>query len=289
MKILVLASALALATAPAGLRRVEARSAAAADVQNPAGLSFTATLDSIKINGRPNQVVTRQFSLTLDEHQPVTRFKAHVEDWWRSEDGKQSFYAAPGTLKQSCANWVSLNPVDSVVKAGETMTVRVTVAVPGERLPGGYWCALTVDEVPDPLAASAGIGVKFIASVSTGIFVYLDPVTRNAEIVDLQIRADESLIKVRNLGNAPLGIEGRIEFFNGSADQPVAVTTLARTTVLTAPSPAGVIETALPSADSLPTGRYRVRAVLDFGGDHYIGAEREIDVAREVPQHVLQR
>lgn len=261
----------------------------AAPAQNPGGLSFSATLESIKINARPNQVVTRQFSLTLDEHQPVTRFKAHVEDWWRSEDGKQSFYAAPGTLKQSCANWVSLNPVDSVVKAGETMVVRVTVSVPQERPPGGYWCALTVDEVPDPLAPNAEVGMKFVASVSTGIFVYLDPVKRDAEILDLQVQGSESLIKVRNLGNAPLGVEGRVEFFNGLADQPVAVTPLARTTVLTEPSSSGIIETELPSAGTLPSGKYRVRAVLDFGGDHYIGAEREIEIAREVPQHVMQR
>lgn len=264
-------------------------SPSAAPAQNPGGLSFSATLESIKINARPNQVVTRQFSLTLDDRQPLTHFKAHVEDWWRSEDGKQSFYAAPGTLKQSCANWVSLNPVDSVVKAGETMTVRVTVAVPQERLPGGYWCALTVDEVPDPLAASAGVGMKFVASVSTGIFVYLDPVKRDAEILDLQVQGSESLIKVRNLGNAPLGVEGRVEFFTGAAEQPVAVTPLARTTVLTEPSPSGVIETDLPAAGALPSGKYRVRAVLDFGGDHYIGAEREIEIAREGPPHVIQR
>src|SRR4029079_14409878 len=96
-------------------------SPSAAPAHNPGGLSFSATLESIKINARPNQVVTRQFSLTLDDHQPATHFNAHDEDWCGREDGKQSFYAAPGTLKQSCSNWVALNPVESVVKAGETM------------------------------------------------------------------------------------------------------------------------------------------------------------------------
>ena len=161
-----------------GILRLEAWTPRADQV--PGGLSFSATLESIEIDARSDQVVTRQFSLTLDKNQPRTHFKAHIEDWWRSEDGRQSFYASPGTLKKSCGNWVSLNPVESAIGGGETLLVRVTVAIPPERAAGGYWCALTVDEIPDPLAPSTGVGVHFVASVSTGIFVYLDPVLRNA-------------------------------------------------------------------------------------------------------------
>src|SRR6185295_13556276 len=64
--------------------------------------SFTATLTSIKITARPGQVQTREFHLTLDKAQLKTRFKAHMEDWWRSEDGTESFYREPGTLTRSC-------------------------------------------------------------------------------------------------------------------------------------------------------------------------------------------
>ena len=95
-------------------------------------------------------------------------------------------------------------------------------------------------------------------------------------------------MKVRNLGNAPLGIEGRVEFYSGDAKTPTAVTTLARSTLLTEPSADGVINAELPPATALPSGHYRMRAVLDFGGDHYIGAERDIDIARE-SVHVPQR
>jgi hypothetical protein len=136
-------------------------------------LSFHATLEPIKVDGRPQQVITRQFKLTLDPNQPETRFKAKVEDWWRSEDGTQSFYAEAGTLRHSCSRWVSLNPVESSIKAGETLTIRITITVPSEMAAGGYWCALTVDEIPDPRSLQSGVGVKFVASVSTGIFVNL--------------------------------------------------------------------------------------------------------------------
>ena len=93
-------------------------------------LTFQATLESIKIDAQPQQVVTRQFRLTLDPNQPDTRFKAKVEDWWRSEDGKQSFYAEGRSLRHSCARWVIAEPGGSDSRPGETLVIRITVAVP---------------------------------------------------------------------------------------------------------------------------------------------------------------
>lgn len=246
----------------------------------PHGLSFQATLESIKIDAQPRQVVTRQFNLTLDANQPATRFRSKVEDWWRSEDGKQSFYAEPGTLRSSCAPWVALNPVEATAKPGEPLRIRITVTVPAEIRAGGYWCALTVDEIPDPAADQVGVGVKFVASVSTGIFVNVGATTRAARILDLQLAGEDVVVRVRNEGNGPLGIDGRLEFYQGASTSPVAVITLSRATILTEPSLEGRLAGRLPAASDLPAGRYRVRAVLDFGGPNLLGAEKELDVVR---------
>jgi hypothetical protein len=56
--------------------------------------------------------------------------------------------------------------------------------------------------------------------------------------------------------------------------------TLPRTTVFTEPSIEGAIAVKLPAAVDLPAGTYRLRAILDFGADHYVGAEREVLVSR---------
>lgn len=253
---------------------------AAAD-QIPGRLAFSATLDSIKINGRPDEVVTRQFRLSLDANQPATRFRAKVEDWWRSEDGRQSFYAEAGTIRRSCARWVDINPVESVVEPGGTLIVRVTVSIPHEVPNGGFWCALTVDEVPDPEAGSNGVGVTFLASVSTGIFVYLGDVRRAASILDVDLDGSGSAIRLRNDGNTPLGIEGRIEFVRPGSAEVAATSTLARYTLLPEPSNEGRIVAPLPPVDELPDGTYMMRAILDYGVDHLIGAEREIVLARQ--------
>lgn len=250
--------------------------------QAPRPMSFSATLTSIKVSARPGQVITRQFQLTLDPGQPNTHFKARVEDWWRSQDGQQSHYAAAGTLRRSCAPWTVLNPVESAVGPGDTLTVRVTVRVPVELAPGGYWCALTVDQVPDPLGADSGVGVTFVASVSTGIFLYVDPVERHAAILGIRAERDRAVVTVRNGGNAPLGIEGRVQFLRPGTTSPIATVSIPRGTLLPEPFVDGDFAAALPAPDVLPSGRYLVRVILDIGASQDIGAEQEVTISRTV-------
>jgi hypothetical protein len=257
--------------------------------QTPKPMAFSATLTSIKVNARPGQVVTRQFQLTLDADQPRTHFKAKVEDWWRSADGLQSYYADAGTLRHSCAPWAALNPVESAVEPGGTLTVRITVNVPRELAPGGYWCALTVDEVPDPIGASAaGVGVHFVASVSTGVFLYIDPIERQASIVSLRVDHDRAVIRLHNGGNTPLGVEGRLQFFTPGTSVPVASVDVPRGTLLTEPIVEGEFAAALPPASVLPSGRYLVRAILDIGAAQDIGAEQELVITRASPNAVVR-
>jgi hypothetical protein len=248
-----------------------------------AAVKFTATLTSIKITARPGEVQTREFRLTLNRDQVKTRFTAHMQDWWKSEDGNQSFYHEPGTLTQSCGRWVTLNPVEVDVLPGETMVTRLTVKVPSEAEPGGYWCVLTVDELPDPLAVSEGVGIRFMASVSVGVFVYVGDQHRAAAIIAVEVLNDSAVVKLRNDGNTPLGIEGRFEFITPGATDPIAIVTLVRGTLLTEPILTGLFSVKLPDAALLPSGRYMVRAIIDYGVDHYIGTQREMNIERDAP------
>lgn len=176
---------------------------------------------------------------------------------------------------------MTLNPVEAEVLPGETMTTRLTISVSPEAEPGGYWCVLTIDELPDPLAASEGVDVRFMASVSVGVFVYVGELRRAAEITAVEVRDDSAVVKVRNDGNTPLAIEGRFEFVKPGATEPTAVVNLARSTLLTEPIASGLFSAKLPDSSSLPSGRYLVRAIVDYGVDHYIGTQREMDITRE--------
>jgi hypothetical protein len=245
--------------------------------------SFTATLTSIRITARPGEVQTREFRLTLDKGQLKTRFSARMEDWWRSEDGTQSFYKEPGTLSRSCGKWVTLNPVEVELLPAETMAIRLTVTASSEAEPGGYWCVLTVDEIPDPLAVLEGVGIRFMASVSVGVFVNIGEQKRALEITAVEVLQDSAVVKLRNDGNTPLAIEGRFEFVKPGAIEATAVVPLIRNLLLTEPILTGAYSAKLPDEAVLPSGRYLVRAIIDYGLDHYIGTEREMDVVRGAP------
>jgi hypothetical protein len=246
-------------------------------------IEFTSSFESIKIDGRPGERVNRDFQLHLAPGGKPVHFVARTEDWWPSEDGAQSFYRPAGTLSRSCGPWIALDPVETAVEAGGTLAIRVTAAIPRTAEPGGYWCVLTVDEVPDPLDASTqGVAVRFQASVSVGIFINLAPIERAAEIREVEISHGQARLKVCNRGNAPIGAEGRLEFLPPGGAAPVATAVIPRATVLTGPVPCRIFGVALPDAGALPPGRYLVRALLDIGIDHYIGVQKEMEIARDL-------
>lgn len=247
-----------------------------------AAVTIKASFAPIRVTARAGEVLTTKYELKLQEGEPAAHFKVDIEDWWRSEDGQQSFYAPAGSIGRSCGRWVSVNPRESTVAGGATLEVRLTITVPEGVKPGGYWCAISVDEMPDPLTAvtSDGIGVQFLASVSTGIYVSVNPVERGADILSVDVVGDRAVARLINTGNAPLTVEGRFEFVKSGKSQPSATVDLPRNTLLTEPIATGTYAAPLPNRSELPSGRYLVRLVLDIGLDHYIAVQRELDILR---------
>ena len=260
-------------------------------------LRFTANFAPIRIHASPGQLVNRIFRLTLAKDQRSAIFQAKVEDWWASEDGHTSYYRESGTLSRSCAPWVVLNPVEARVDAAETLEVKVSVALPDSLEPGGYWCVLTVNEVPDPAVVPAGVGVSFVTSVSVGVFVFVEPIEREARLDAVDIQQDRVEVRLTNIGNTLLEVSGRIEFFRRSlglamdlssrpqpppgAGSAAATMPITHRTIVTEPIRSALLLEQLPDAEKLPSGRYLVRVILDIGTEYYIGVQKEIDIRRE--------
>jgi len=131
-------------------------------------VTFNASFAPIKIAAKPGQVLTTNYRLALDDGDPRTHFKVEVQDWWRSEDGRQSFYAPAGSISRSCGHWVSANPMEATVSGGQALQIRLTVSIPQDVQPGGYWCALSVDEMPDPLDIAPVPGASPLGTAGAG-------------------------------------------------------------------------------------------------------------------------
>jgi hypothetical protein len=252
---------------------------------DPAGaVTIQASFAPIRMTAQPGQILTTSYDLKLKEGEPGAHFKVEAQDWWRSEDGQQSFYVSAGSLSRSCGRWVSANPQEAAVAGGDSLHVRLTIQVPADVKPGGYWCALSVDEMPDPLATTPdGVAVRFLASVSTGIYVNINPVERGADILSVDILGDRAVTRISNTGNAPVVVEGRFEFVKPGETQPTAVVELPRNILLTEPIATGAFGVDLPDRSMLPPGRYLVRLVIDIGLEHLIAVQRELDIPRTAP------
>lgn len=261
----------------------------AVPVDRPAEAAATvvASLDSIRLEMQPGEVAYDHFGFTLREQNSRTRFRARLQDWWPSEDGSQSFFRDPGSVSRSCGSWVSLNPVEQIVEPGKRMEIRLTIEVPRDAEPGGYWCVLTVDEMSDPMTirphgnSDSSPRMVFLTSMSQGIFIYVPPVERVARILDVDLQADRVGVRLENRGNAPIGVEGRVEFLVPSGGELITSVVIPRRTIVTEPVTTGILTAKLPDHQELPSGRYLVRVLLDIGLDHYIGVEKQVEVRRE--------
>ena len=246
-------------------------------------ISFHFSPASINIEARPGQIINQTLTLTLANDAKPTHFKARVEDWWRSADNLRTFYAAAGTISRSCGRWCSVNPVETAVKPGETLVVKVSLRVPDDAKPGGYWAALTVDEVTDPmLPKPTGVAMIFRASLSVGIYVEIPTATRAAHIVEIRISGQHATVVLSNDGNIPLRVTGTFEFYKVGEEQPVASVTFGGDPVLPEPINTCAFDASLPDAQVLPSGRYKVRAIVDLDLDHLLGAEKELDIVRSI-------
>ena len=245
-------------------------------------LTFHANLNPIHADAMPGEVVNRDFTLTIPQTEAATTFNVHVQDFWRSEDLKQSFYKAPGTVSLSCAPWIRVNPVQSTVAPGASLDAKISVVVPIDAKPGGYWCVLCVDQLPDPLAPpmKAGVGVHFLTSISLGIYINILPVQRSAKITHVTVDGQSATLTLADTGDCPLFVQGRFEFVRTGETKAFATLLISETTLFPQPVNTALLSVPLPEVSKLPTGRYLVRAIVDIGLDHYIGVQKELDISR---------
>jgi hypothetical protein len=125
-----------------------------------------------------------------------------------------------------------------------------------------------------------GIGMMFRGSVSMGIFVEVGTATRSGKITGLTVSKDRVGVTIQNDGDMPLRVSATYEFYRPGEDKPVASVVIGGECLLPEPINKCEFSRPLPSIKALPSGKYRVRVLVDLGLDHLIGAEKEMEISR---------
>jgi len=96
----------------------------------------------------------------------------------------------------------------------------------------------------------------------------------------VRVESNRVLVKMLNDGNIPLRVIGWFEFFPPGSDELKAKVEIGGEVLLPEPINTCEFSSPLPEPDVLPSGKYKVRAIVDVGLDYLLGAEKEIELVR---------
>lgn len=178
-------------------------------VQEVGAAAFCVSPARLRVTPAPGETGTHMLTV-VNSSADSTRFKVCLEDWTMTESGRDTTLE-PGTLANSCAPWLAVNPQEFWVRAGEPAEVRLTFSPPKEAA-GGYWCRLCIESAPIPATWSSTIHVN--AQIAVPVFADVAGTEQpDFDLSYLECRQEDSLVLsggVANTGNVPLNLTGRV-------------------------------------------------------------------------------
>lgn len=204
-----------------------------------------------------------------------------IEDWDRSEDGGNRFFAA-GTMQQSCAKALKVFPLALNLGPGESQVVRVTMDSSAMTANSECWSVVLVETTVPEVNTT---GRTLLYRLRTGVKVYALPrgLTIDGQVADVAVRSsgaadstgavkDTVEVAFQNTGTKHVIARGKIEIRRPD-NSTVVVVELPLAYAL--PGATMRVKAAVPS---LGVGRYVLLAVMDYGGAEIAAAQLEHEV-----------
>ena len=203
-----------------------------------------------------------------------------IEDWDRSDDGGNRFYAA-GTMPQSCASALKVFPLALNLAPGESQAVRITMdSSASTTSKAECWSVVLVETT---LPQTNATGRTLLYRLRTGVKVYALPrgLTVDGQVADVSMHSatvaseeakDTVEVAFQNTGTKHVVAKGKVEIRRPD-NSTVAVVTLPLAYAL--PGATMRVRAVLPA---LTGGRYVLLAVMDFGGAEIAAAQLEHEV-----------
>ena len=171
----------------------------------------------------------REFSLYLanPQERDNIRVKIYTEDFFVRRDGSLEFLR-PGSLRWSCAKWITFEDTEVVLKPGEEKKIGGTIKVPKDAS-GGRYALVMVELVPAGESENTKIraGIRF--SILVSALINPDELERALEIVGFEVLDQEEkeattvgenykevrfLVSVENTGNVQVVAKGSVSVRN---------------------------------------------------------------------------
>ncbi|SOE20473.1 hypothetical protein SAMN06298216_0963 [Spirosomataceae bacterium TFI 002] len=249
---------------------------------NAQQLSIYPTIINFQLN-EPGSVETQTINIT-NKSQKVQSIQANFGDWDRNEDGSHEYLEA-GTHKNSCAKWASLNTTLLDIAPGETAQLVLSLKAPDspEELMRMKWAMLFIQgaKIKEPEAEVVGkVSTRINEVVRMGLHIYQTPGRldlRSAVVHELhQSEKDNKAydLLVENNGQVMVRTKSYLELVNMSTGEEFR-TNLEETPIF----PLGKRKVSLHLPENLPTGKYSMLAIMDYGDPNKLEAiERIVEI-----------
>ncbi len=235
----------------------------------------------LNFNAEPGEIQTVELNVTNHSNN-VTSYAFNVKDFYYNNKGVKDFLP-PGSIKKSCADWLSISPSLLRVNPGETGKVNVTIQVPTQNY-STTWAAITVmpTEERDAFSAEAKMAAAISVFGKIVVEVRQSPKSnkkykaRLSNFIETTPLDTARVFKatIENIGDKILKCRVYLIATNMSTGEEYK-TEPAR--MSSYPLSSRTIELALPSR--IPPGKYALAAILDYGGMANLeGAQIMIDV-----------
>ena len=242
------------------------------------GLGFMVTPPRSELFLASGQAQTYIITVINRDSVKSVRLKTSAVDWAMKPNG-QTTYPKPGTLFQSCSNWIEVNPTEFEIQPNASQDVRYTIKVPDSCF-GSYWSIIFFESQPDT-APQAMIGVVMKARIGSTIYVTIPGTeVKQVEVLGFSYQRKgylkhEFKLQVRNTGNVHLRPKGTLTIKDGAG--AVAGTLALNDDVIL---PQSQRELVLPLAQALAPGRYTAVINLDCGTPELIQGETAFEVVK---------
>ncbi|MEO0075044.1 MAG: hypothetical protein ABIK31_02915, partial [candidate division WOR-3 bacterium] len=234
--------------------------------------------ENISLSIMPNAVRNRIIILTNEEKFDL-KVNAAVVNVTNAEDGEWIAVESQVNDKWSCAEWLSLETNEFILKAGEKKPLKINIKVPASKEQGERFCQIKIKMQKDSC-----LPTELFLPV---VLKYAGNFREELEITDINIINKNPLICgviVRNVGDIGIKPTGKVSIQSvinnpdllGEITKPVGEYKIHEINDLILPNKTVRLHTTTISP--LSKGKYRVIAEIEYGKGKYLNFQKDFNL-----------
>ncbi|MEO0233512.1 MAG: hypothetical protein ABIN35_02710 [candidate division WOR-3 bacterium] len=233
-------------------------------------IGFNISPPKYEFTVRPEEI--KNFTINVQNTTDSTlHVKIYAVDWSLDIDNNVKYFTA-GKLKNSCSNWIYVNPQEFNINPNSSEDIRFTLSVP-KNVFGDYWSMIFFESTPfNPTGSS-----MLLVAGRVGCTIYstiAGTTVKNGDITGLEFDKKEYKVKAifENTGNVHLRVKASMKIFKDEKmvyqleiPEQVSLPEI-RTTI------------SFPVETQLLKGDYTIKVNIDYGGNELLEGEKKITI-----------